>query len=132
MKVILDYIGGQIMHLHWIYPSVLSHMVHLSPQPEKTVSFCTSFSLRRADFKVCESLGILTCLTGRSREIGIPQASNPAWTLTPACSHVASVICLDSYHQPKQGRNSSGRKRNSSRGENSPNAFPCSTRNHRA
>lgn len=104
MKVILDYLGGQMMHLHWIYPSVLSHMVHLSPQPEKTVSFCTLFSLRRADFKVCESLGILTGLTGRSRELGIPQASNPAWTLTLACSHVASVNCLASYHhQSKEG-----------------------------
>lgn len=73
------------------------------PPPEKTASLYTFFSLRRADFKVSESLKFLTGLAGRSRETGICQASSSARTLAFGCSQVASVNCLDSHHQLIQG-----------------------------
>lgn len=103
MKVILNYLEGQIVHLQWVHPSILSLVVHLSPQPEKTASLYTFFILRRADFKVSESLKFLTGLAGRSRETGICQASSSARTLAFGCSQVASVNCLDSHHQLIQG-----------------------------
>ena len=85
------------------HPSILSQVVHLSPQTEKTASLYTFFSRRRVDFKVSESLEFLTGLAGRSTETGICQASSSAWTLAFACSQVASVNCLDSHHQLIQG-----------------------------
>ena len=74
MKVILDYLGGHIMHHPW---SLSIHSsFHAPPKPptcKDSFPLQPIQSLRRAVLKANESLEALTVLTGRPRETGIPE-----------------------------------------------------------